>query len=643
MGGRATLHDVASAAGYPGRPRRVLAGTDRNVDPTWPAGLAASEELGYRANPVARALRRQSTGNFGILVPSIRNPYFVHLVDAFTQWRAGRAGWCLPTRATTLTSRRPGSRRSPLLVDGLAVCPPRCPAAGRPSGGPASAPSGPGGPLGDGRRCGFVGVDNELASHGARLPARLRRQRIVFVGAEQETSAGKERLAAFRARRGRATARSCSPTSLPRPGGTRPPSAERGDLPDAALCSATCWPSACSAPVEAGRAVPTTSPSPLRRHRPAGAGRPADQRLRHPVEAIAARALAMLLGTESPAWSDCGRHGAALHHLSSPGGPRNPATRAAESSDSRVVSGVAGAGVVGGEQRAGCGAQVLPEGGAAYSVWPVPGAQLRYDVLDEVDERAGDRVARLNPSPGLVDPALQLVGHRRPEPTTTGPPPIAMTGPTRRPSSPVRVSGGEAGERGPGASVSTYSTADPATRPPVDAGQPPNRPSRPRGWRTAGRSPAWRAPRRRWPGDRGQHGEHLDRAWVAPAPRRRRTPATERRTTPGFGPLTNTASACVRRSGCPSVRRRPGRSPGCAAATARRGTAWHVEVAALVLDIVHLGRVGEDSPLGVAHHRVGLPGALQSCSRPPGILGQLERWSCGICSPSPRLRAALSR
>src|SRR5882757_2599268 len=93
MAGRATLHDVATAAGVSrSTASRVLAGTDRNVDPDLAQRvLAASERLGYRANPVARALRRQSTGNLGILVPSIRNPYFVHLVDAFTQV-ASRSG-----------------------------------------------------------------------------------------------------------------------------------------------------------------------------------------------------------------------------------------------------------------------------------------------------------------------------------------------------------------------------------------------------------------------------------------------------------------------------------------------------------------------------------------------------------------------
>lgn len=78
-----TLADVAARAGVSiTTASRVLA-RSRAVSP---AALAAVEraasELGYAGNGVARALRRQRTDAVGMVVPSIRNPFFTALVDA---------------------------------------------------------------------------------------------------------------------------------------------------------------------------------------------------------------------------------------------------------------------------------------------------------------------------------------------------------------------------------------------------------------------------------------------------------------------------------------------------------------------------------------------------------------------------------
>jgi LacI family transcriptional regulator len=46
------------------------------------AVLAASKQLGYRPDPVARAMRTRSTSIAGIVVPGISNPFFAELVEA---------------------------------------------------------------------------------------------------------------------------------------------------------------------------------------------------------------------------------------------------------------------------------------------------------------------------------------------------------------------------------------------------------------------------------------------------------------------------------------------------------------------------------------------------------------------------------
>jgi LacI family transcriptional regulator len=75
--GRATIHDVAKAAGVSiSTVSRVLSGA-RRVDP----GLAesvwkASSRLGYRVDPIGRALRRRETATVGLVVPNITNPFF---------------------------------------------------------------------------------------------------------------------------------------------------------------------------------------------------------------------------------------------------------------------------------------------------------------------------------------------------------------------------------------------------------------------------------------------------------------------------------------------------------------------------------------------------------------------------------------
>lgn len=76
------LKDVATAAGVAlSTASRALSGTGASEE-TRAAVLAASERLGYRPDPLARALRTRITGLAGIVVPGISNPFFAELVEA---------------------------------------------------------------------------------------------------------------------------------------------------------------------------------------------------------------------------------------------------------------------------------------------------------------------------------------------------------------------------------------------------------------------------------------------------------------------------------------------------------------------------------------------------------------------------------
>ena len=78
-----TIREVAAAAEVStATVSRVLSGRD-TVDPELARRVqGAAQRLGYRANRVARALRRQSTQTIGLVVPDITNPFFPAIVQA---------------------------------------------------------------------------------------------------------------------------------------------------------------------------------------------------------------------------------------------------------------------------------------------------------------------------------------------------------------------------------------------------------------------------------------------------------------------------------------------------------------------------------------------------------------------------------
>lgn len=78
-----TLRDVARRAGvHPSTASRALSGS-RTVRPELVRAVRqAARELDYQVNHIGRALRRQSSGTIGVVVPDIDNPFFPEMVQA---------------------------------------------------------------------------------------------------------------------------------------------------------------------------------------------------------------------------------------------------------------------------------------------------------------------------------------------------------------------------------------------------------------------------------------------------------------------------------------------------------------------------------------------------------------------------------
>lgn len=79
----ATIHDVAKLAGVSTSTVSRVLSRSRAVNPDSARKVvAAAEQLGYRYNAVARALRTHRSNTIGMLVPQISNPFFPALVEA---------------------------------------------------------------------------------------------------------------------------------------------------------------------------------------------------------------------------------------------------------------------------------------------------------------------------------------------------------------------------------------------------------------------------------------------------------------------------------------------------------------------------------------------------------------------------------
>jgi DNA-binding LacI/PurR family transcriptional regulator len=87
---RVTLADIAQACGTsPSTVSRALSDPDKVNPQTREHIRRVAREMGYTANPVARALSVGRTGVIGLIVPDIANPFFPPIIKA-VQARAGR-------------------------------------------------------------------------------------------------------------------------------------------------------------------------------------------------------------------------------------------------------------------------------------------------------------------------------------------------------------------------------------------------------------------------------------------------------------------------------------------------------------------------------------------------------------------------
>lgn len=79
----ATLRDVAAVAGVSvATASRVLSGNPATSQASREAVTAAAEQLDFRPNVQARALRSSRTASIGLLIPDIRNPHFADLAHS---------------------------------------------------------------------------------------------------------------------------------------------------------------------------------------------------------------------------------------------------------------------------------------------------------------------------------------------------------------------------------------------------------------------------------------------------------------------------------------------------------------------------------------------------------------------------------
>ncbi|WP_020497332.1 LacI family DNA-binding transcriptional regulator [Sciscionella marina] len=120
----ATIIEVAKLAGVsPATVSRAFGKPDLLSERTRGAVLAAAERLGYTPNRAAKGLVTGKTGNIGILLPDIVNPFYPPVVKGATD-RAAAADLSVFLATTELDPRREltVAREMAKQVDGLVLC-----------------------------------------------------------------------------------------------------------------------------------------------------------------------------------------------------------------------------------------------------------------------------------------------------------------------------------------------------------------------------------------------------------------------------------------------------------------------------------------------------------------------------------------
>ena len=91
--GKVTIKDVAKAAGVSyATVSRAFSGSSEIGEETKKRILQLSEEMGYMPNSVARSMVKRRTDTFGLVVPSIQNPYMSEFTSCL-ELRARKLGY----------------------------------------------------------------------------------------------------------------------------------------------------------------------------------------------------------------------------------------------------------------------------------------------------------------------------------------------------------------------------------------------------------------------------------------------------------------------------------------------------------------------------------------------------------------------
>ena len=199
---QARLKDVAAAAGVSvSTASRVLSGANAASPQAVAAVRAASARLNYRPNPIARALRAQTTNLIGMVVPEVGNPFFAELIEAVE--RALHEAELDLLLAGSFGSVKDEARRIQTMLDrrtaGLIVIPLHHHASTAAlTSVPRTMPIVQIDRQVDGFHGDYVGVDNALGiqlvlQHLAEQGCR----RVTFVSDVASSSTGRSRLEAF--------------------------------------------------------------------------------------------------------------------------------------------------------------------------------------------------------------------------------------------------------------------------------------------------------------------------------------------------------------------------------------------------------------------------------------------------------------
>jgi DNA-binding LacI/PurR family transcriptional regulator len=122
-----TVRDIAQAAGVSiSTVSRALSAPHMVSDRTRSKVISVAQELGYRPNKAARVLITGRTGNIGLVVPDIENPFFASVTKG-VQSRARKAGFAVFIADSDEDASVEGELVQNLAaqVDGVVFCSPR--------------------------------------------------------------------------------------------------------------------------------------------------------------------------------------------------------------------------------------------------------------------------------------------------------------------------------------------------------------------------------------------------------------------------------------------------------------------------------------------------------------------------------------